>query len=177
MFKRICLTIIILIIYLLTCHQIYLKNNIIKTKTNIDKISIIDNKDKPISKLIIKKININHNLYDIKSPHNNIEENITILEDSINPDQENSIMYIAAHSGTGKVAYFNNLDKLNIDDEIELIYKNKTYKYTINKIWEEKKNGYIHINKENNKQLILTTCSPTKQNKQLVISSILKGVY
>lgn len=140
-------------------------------------MNMITNKEKPISKLIIKKINIHHNLYDIKSPHNNIEENITILEDSINPDQENSIMYIAAHSGTGKVAYFNNLDKLNIDDEIELIYKNKTYKYTINKIWEEEKNGYIHINKDNKKQLILTTCSPTKQNKQLVISSILKGVY
>ena len=37
-----------------------------------------------------------------------------------------------------------------------------------------KKNGYIHINKEPTKQLILTTCSPNKEGYQLVINSIKK---
>ena len=93
------------------------------------------------------------------------------------PDKKNSIMYIAAHSGDGKIAYFNDLDKLKTNDEITIIYKNKKYIYSVKNIWEENKNGYIHINRENEKQLILTTCSKTKKNKQLVINSTLKEVY
>ena len=58
-----------------------------------------------------------------------------------------------------------------------IIYKNKKYIYSVKNIWEENKNGYIHINRENEKQLILTTCSKTKKNKQLVINSTLKEVY
>ena len=39
-------------------------------------------------------------------------------------------------------------------------------------IWEIEKTGSINIEKENNTQLILTTCSPTKENYQLIINSI-----
>lgn len=49
------------------------------------------------------------------------------------------------------------------------------YIYKIINIWEEDKNGYIHVNKKEENQLILTTCSPTTENKQLVINSILKN--
>lgn len=91
------------------------------------------------------------------------------------PDQKNSIVFLAAHSGTGKIAYFEELSQLTIGDTINLEYKNQKYEYKVNKIWEENKNGYIHINKENSNQLILTTCSPTKTNKQLVINSINKS--
>ena len=83
-------------------------------------------------------------------------------------------MIIAAHSGEGKIAYFEELDKLRINDEITLIYNNKKYTYQVNEIWEEKKNGYININRENKKQLVLTTCSPTKKDYQLVVNSIEK---
>ncbi len=87
------------------------------------------------------------------------------------PDEENSIIFLAAHSGTGTIAFFKNLDKLIKGDKIELKYKNKIYQYQIDKIWEENKTGYIHINKTEKKQLILTTCSPKNNNKQLIINS------
>ena len=83
-------------------------------------------------------------------------------------------MIIAAHSGIGPIAYFQELNKLELNDEITLIIENKTYTYKVKDIWEEKKNGYINFNKENKKQLILTTCSPNKEGYQLVINCIEK---
>ncbi len=175
MCKKLILIIGIFFIYLLTCHTIYI-NNISQNKIS-KSIKTFTNKEQPIGKLIIEKININNELYSLKSKHNNIEENITILDGSIEPNKENSIMFIAAHSGTGQIAYFKNLDKLKTEDEITLIYNEKTYNYRITKIWEEPKNGYIHVNKEKENQLVLTTCSPNKDNKQLIINSTLKRVY
>ena len=81
-------------------------------------------------------------------------------------------MFIAAHSGTGRLAYFKNLDKLQINDVIKLEYKNINYTYQIKDIWEIKKNGTINVEKENNTQLVLTTCSPNKEGYQLIINSI-----
>ncbi|MBQ6323211.1 MAG: hypothetical protein IJI22_00065 [Bacilli bacterium] len=65
-----------------------------------------------IGQIIIPKLNIKKNLYRIDSKENTIEKNIEILKDSIFPDQENGLMILAAHSGTGDIAYFNELDKL-----------------------------------------------------------------
>jgi len=137
-------------------------------------------KDKEIIKknnfgeLIINKINLDEELFSINSSENTIEKHVTILKESIYPDDDNSIMIIAAHSGIGRIAYFNELDKLEINDEIVLIYKDKKYIYVVKDIWEEKKNGYININKEKKKQLVLTTCSPNKDNYQLIINCIEK---
>lgn len=124
--------------------------------------------------LIIKKINLKEKIYNLNDKRNNIEEHVTILKESIMPDKENSILFIAAHSGTGKIAYFEKLDKLKEGDEIVLIYNKKYIKYYVKDIWEENKNGYINVNKEKEKQLILTTCSPHKKNKQLIINCIKK---
>lgn len=148
--------------------NIYEKFNIPNAKSEIEQNS-------SIGKLIIKKININHNLYDINHTKNNVEQNITILKNSTFPPQENSIIFIAAHSGEGKLAYFKDLDNLNKNDEIILIYKNNKYIYKVKDMWEEPKNGYINVPKENIPQLILTTCSPNKKNKQLVINCIKKN--
>lgn len=156
------------------CYKIYnyTKYNTKKIES-IEKVNNIDSEQ--IGSIKIKKLNLNQPLYKIDSEKNNIEENVTILRDSIMPDQKNSIVFLAAHSGTGKIAYFEELNQLTIGDIINLEYKNQKYEYKVNKIWEENKNGYIHINKENRNQLILTTCSPTKTNKQLVINSINKS--
>ncbi len=139
---------------------------------NYNKPTTIQKKDQ-IGYLKIDKLNLYQPLFKKESDYNNIEENVTILKESKMPDQDDSIVFLAAHSGSGKIAYFEELDQLSKGDTIQLNYKNKTYQYQINKIWEEEKTGYIHINKDNKKQLILTTCSPNHQNKQLIISSIL----
>ena len=140
------------------------------TETN----QIKKNNNEKIGELIINKINLKQDLYKIESKKNNIEENVAVMKESNYPNISNGILILAAHSGTGKIAYFEELDNLELKDNITIIYKNKKYIYQITKIWEQEKNGYIKIKKENKKQLILTTCSPKKKNTQLIINCIEK---
>lgn len=131
-------------------------------------------KDKTINNtygmIIINKINLKEELFPINSNENTIERHVSILNGSNYPE----LMIIAAHSGIGPIAYFQELDKVEINDEIILIIENNKSIYKVKDIWEEKKNGYINFNKENKKQLILTTCSPNKEGYQLVINCIEK---
>ena len=172
MLKKLLNVLIILIAILLNLSIIKIDNK--KEILSIDKPIFINNNDNSIGYLEINKINLKEKLYNINSKENNIEQNITILKESILPDRDNSIMFIAAHSGIGKIAYFEELDELKPNDEIILNINNKTYKYIVKEYWEEKKNGYINVNKESKKQLILTTCSPNKDNYQLIINCIEK---
>ena len=172
MLKKLLNVLIILIAILLNLSIIKIDNK--KEILSIDKPIFINNNDNSTGYLKINKINLKEKLYNINSKENNIEQNITILKESILPDKDNSIMFIAAHSGIGKIAYFEELDELKPNDEIILNINNKTYKYIVKEYWEEKKNGYINVNKESKKQLILTTCSPNKDNYQLIINCIEK---
>ena len=160
--------IIICILFVEIILIILLQNNInINIKTTY--ILEITKKEIPIGNIIIKKIKLNEDIYGKESQKNNIEEHITILKESNYPQ----LIILAAHSGTGKIAYFEELNKLEINDKIQITYNKETSIYKVIKIWEEPKNGKIHIeNKE--KQLILTTCSPDHKNYQLIISCIKK---
>lgn len=180
MLKKILLLLIIsiTIISALTTIKISSKENRLFNKiNNIFKIdnSLIKKENEKLGNLFIKKINIEEPLYNVTSINNSVDKHVTILKESILPDQENSIIFLAAHSGTGKIAYFENLDKLVKNDEIILNIKNKIYKYYVKDIWEEKKKGFINVNKEKTNQLILTTCSPKHKNFQLVINCIEKN--
>lgn len=132
------------------------------------------NKEEIIGNIIIDKINLDMPLYNIESKNNNIEENVTILNESILPPNEKSIIFLAAHSGTSKVSYFNDLDKLKTNDTILLTINNIKNTYQITNIYKQKKNGYIKVNKENTDQLILTTCDPNNDKYQLIINSTKK---
>lgn len=145
----------------------------IKVEENI-KISKTTYKEMPIGTLIIEKISLNNPIYSKTSSLNNIEQNVTIIKDSTNLEDNNSLIILAAHSGTGKIAYFNNLNKLNINDEIKLTMYKKEHIFIVTNIFEQDKNGYINIAKNNKSQLILTTCSIVDKNKQLIIESTKK---
>lgn len=180
MWKKIIIICLALIIYILLCNIIYNKyssgENKISTSIKVlnpKKITKTIIKDNSIGSLKINKISLNKKLYPIDSKENNIEKNITILPGSIEPYKKDSIIFIAAHSGTGKKAYFKELNKLKEKDIIILEYKNIRYTYSIKNIWETKKIGTISVPKENKNQLILTTCSMHDKNKQLIINSVL----
>lgn len=148
------------------------------TLNPVKNFKIIYNKkeenDNIIGYIKIDKLNINEKLYKINSSENNVDKHVTILKESVLPDKENSIVFIAAHSGTGDIAYFKDLDKLKIRDNIILNINKKNYTYTVKEMWEDPKNGYININKEKEKQLVLTTCSPNNSKKQLIVNCIEK---
>ena len=180
--------IILLITYSIICNSIYQTNdyNIVSIPENkviteelaleeipkkeiIIEQPIIENTS--IGSLIIEKINLNKPLYPINDKKNNIEENITILPGSISPEKENSIIFLAAHSGPAPNSYFNDLDKLKKRDKIILNINNKTYTYKVTSIWETIKDGTIEVSKQSTNQLILTTCSKKDKNKQLIINT------
>lgn len=178
--------IILLIIYSLICKGIYKTNdyNLVSIPENKviteelklkDKEEIIEEKpiieNTSIGNLIIEKINLNKPLYPINDKKNNIEENVTILPGSISPEKENSIIFLAAHSGPAPNSYFNDLDQLKEQDKIILNINNINYTYKVTSIWETTKDGTIEVFKEQSNQLILTTCSKKNKNKQLVINT------
>jgi LPXTG-site transpeptidase (sortase) family protein len=173
MLKKLILISLSVLISILVLFSLTVTNkNTIELPLNISIIK--KEKENSIGTLTISKINLKQKLYEINSEENTIEKNVTILKESIYPEENNSIMILAAHSGTGKIAYFEKLNELEVNDEIILNFKKKTYTYIVKNIWEEKKTGYINFNKEEKKQLILTTCSPQKSNYQLVINCIEK---
>lgn len=168
-------SILVAIIILLSFMTIIKVSNTQSLDDLLLNFKVIDNKqNNVIGNIKINKINIDENLYKIESEENNVDKHVTILKESIFPNKNNSIVFIAAHSGTGEVAYFKDLDKLEKNDIINLEMNNKQYIYIVKDIWEEPKNGYINVNKENKKQLILTTCSPTNSKKQLIVNCIEK---
>jgi len=121
--------------------------------------------------LKISKINLVEGFYNVDNKKNNVDTSVTMLKESIAPNHKGSVMYLAAHSGTGYLAYFKDLDKLEINDIIIINYQNNDYKYIVNEIYEEEKNGKITVNHNiHENYLVLTTCSKNK-NQQLVITS------
>ena len=122
----------------------------------------------------IPKINVDEDIYKVSSSSNNVNKHVTILKESILPnDDKNSIIFLAANSGSGSLAYFKNLDKLQNSDNVIFTYNNVIYTYQVVDIFEEEKDGDIEISKSNSEQLILTTCSPHSDDKQLIVDTIL----
>ena len=172
MLRKSIISILLLTIYLGSCLIIYqdekdINKKIIKT-TNIEKnINTANYNQKSdneiIGTLTIDKINLKKDIYNINSPHNNVDENVTILNDDAN------LIVLAAHSGPGYIAFFNNLDKLELNDTVNLNYKGKDLAYKVTTIEGQVKDGTIEIDKTNTERLILTTCSKKDKNKQLVL--------
>lgn len=103
----------------------------------------------------------------------NLDKNVTILKGSILPNKDNSIIFLAAHSGNSKVSFFNKLDKIKNNQEINFYYNNYKYIYKVIKKYETNKDGDIEVNKDFKNKLILTTCSIHNKKKQLIVESIM----
>lgn len=86
---------------------------------NVDNIEVdnksnnkIENKNNYIGVLEIPTIEFKRGFFDIENRQNTVDKNIEVLINSDMPDITNGILAIAAHSGSGRTAYFKNLYKL-----------------------------------------------------------------
>lgn len=108
----------------------YIEEKQIETTDDTTPEDVVEEKkDTPINYvavLRIPKINLKRGLVDRDSKYNNIKYNIMIHKESDTPDKEGGNVILVAHSGTSGVAYFRNVDKLSLNDEIYLDYNNKT---------------------------------------------------
>lgn len=117
--------------------------------------------------LEIPKINLHQEFYPNDKEKNNVDRGIQVIEKSIMPNKKGNLI-LAAHSGSSDIAYFKNLDKLNINDKTYIYYQNKKYKYIITNIYDVEKTGYVDIKRNKDKQtLTLITCKKNT-NKQTI---------
>ena len=143
------------------------------TDKSIEINDINDNVNNVFAVISIPKINLEKSLYNIDSTENNVKYNVEILKGSTMPNELYSHLFLASHSGSNYNAYFNNLSKLELNDEIYLLFNGVKYTYEVNSIFEVEKDGKIEINDTNNvKMLTLITCH-IGTNKQIVVNSYL----
>lgn len=127
--------------------------------------------------LTIDKLNLNQGFYDKSNPNNNVSKNITFLDSSNYPDEQNGNVILVSHSGTSSIAYFKNLYKLNVGDIAKIDYKGKIYTYKIDDIYKENKDGSVTIYRDTNRNtLTMITCTKNDNTKQTIYIAYLESV-
>lgn len=130
-----------------------------QTQTKYDYIGVLE----------IPKINLKRGFVDINSKYNNINYNITIINGSTMPDQENNNLILAAHSGACNICFFNQLYKLSLGDVAYVTYQGTRHNYKIVDIYEVEKDGTVAIHRDINKNVLtLITCTRNSDTKQTV---------
>ena len=140
-----------------------------KENTQIKKEVKKQSKTNYIAILKIPKIDLERGLVDPKSYLNNVKYNIEIVKGSSMPNVRNSNLILASHSGTARISYFKNLNKININDDVYLIYQDKTYRYKVSNKYEIDKTGTAKIIRDRSKTTITLITCKYKTNKQIVI--------
>ncbi len=130
-----------------------------------------------IGYLNIPKINLTKGFLDKRSEDNDVEKNILVVKGSTYPDVEKGNFILAGHSGTGWKAFFNDLYKLEKNDEAYITYKNKKYIYKIVNIYTQPKTGTIAIYRDYDKTtLTLVTCTNNDSKTQTIYIAELQEV-
>lgn len=93
---------------------------------------------------------------------------ISVDKNSVYPDKVgNFILY--AHSGRGNIAFFKNLYKLNINDDVIVYYKGIKYSYKIIDKYDIKKSGKAKIKAGGeHKYITLITCNQARKGYQTI---------
>lgn len=130
-----------------------------------------------IGYLNIPKINLTKGFLDKRSEDNDVEKNILVVKGSTYPDVEKGNFILAGHSGTGWKAFFNDLYKLEKNDEAYITYKNKKYIYKIVNVYTQPKTGTIAIYRDYDKTtLTLVTCTNNDSKTQTIYIAELQEV-
>ena len=116
--------------------------------------------------LEIPSIELKRGFFKENSPLNNVDLNIELISEC-NPNQACDFI-LASHSGNSAIAFFKNLDQLNINDIALLDYQHEKYTYHLSQIQNQQKNGMISLEKTNLSRLVLTTCDKQNQSIQKV---------
>lgn len=128
---------------------------------------VVNTKEEPLGYLIIDKIEMNLPFYEEISKKNNVNQNIFY----INTGVKDTFLF-AAHSGTGPLAYFNDIRYLEKKDIIKVNMQNKTYTYEVTSIKRSVKNGKLNISNLEG-MLYLTTCDQVLKGYQLTVEASL----
>ena len=100
---------------------------------------------------------------------NDVEKNIYVVPSSTFPDRKKSNLIIAAHSGTGWRAFFNDLYRLEKGDIANVYFKGMKYTYKLVNIYTQPKVGTVNIYRNPKKStLTLITCTNHDNTTQTI---------
>lgn len=116
--------------------------------------------------LEIPKINLNNVLFRADDNFSNLDNGLVYYKE-LNPDNK---IIIFGHSGMGMGVYFNNLDKLRVNDVAMLRVNEKTYSYVATRTYlvDETNVGLLDDELSSTKML-LVTCDKNDNKKRLVV--------
>lgn len=119
--------------------------------------------------LEIPSINLKRGVVDSTKNFNSINYAISVDKNSNYPEyMGNFILY--AHSGNSSIAYFKNLNKVELKDSVYVYYNGVKYKYEIFDKYDIEKTGKAKvIDSKQNKYITLITCNQNRKNYQIVI--------
>ncbi len=122
-----------------------------------------------IGTLSIPKLGLSRGFLDKRAPSNNVDENITVLKESDYPDVPFGNFILAGHSGTGAIAFFNDLYQLQNGDLAQVTYLNDSYTYQLINSYQVPKTGTVSIRRNQKKTtLTLITCTNYDDSTQTV---------
>ena len=129
--------------------------------------------EEPFLILTIPSIKLSHNIYNMNSPLNNVDRNISILKST---NLEKNLFYIASHSGGGDASYFDDLAYLEKGDIIYITKKDNILAFVTDEIFYIQKRGTLEAFYSGyGNTLFLITCSLKYLDKQIIIKA--KLVY
>lgn len=126
--------------------------------------------------LEIPKIKLKKELVEIESEDNHVDKNIYLHPSSSLPGNITSNIILASHSGYGMHAYFQNLYKLKLQDEVIIYYLDNIYTYVILEKEVQEKNGFLSLKKEYKDMITLITCTKNNDFTQDIYYGKLKNV-
>ena len=130
-----------------------------------------------IGYLTIPKINLTKGFLDQRSPENDVDKNILVIEGSNYPDKEKGNLIIAGHSGASWKSFFRDLHQVEIGDIAYVTYKNKKYIYKVVNIYTQPKIGKLAIYRNYDKTtLTLITCTNNDATTQTVYIAELTSI-
>lgn len=149
------------------------QTKIIEEQIDVQEQEVIEEKEEQeidyTAILEIPSINLKRGVVDSTKNFNSINYAISVDKNSSYPDIEgNFILY--AHSGNSSIAYFRNLNKVEINDEIYIYYNGVKYKYKIFAKYDIKKTGKAEILFSNTEKYItLITCNQNRNGYQVIL--------
>jgi len=136
----------------------------------LDENQIIERNSRFIAVIEIPQINLMRGLFPIGSRYNHVDRNLEILVPSAMPNIDGGLLTIAGHSGSANISFFRHLDRLQEGDYVFVYYNQIKYIYEVFRIERQERNGILEVVRNfNYTELLLTTCDPRDDYKQLLV--------
>lgn len=130
-----------------------------------------DARDNYIGYLEVPDVGIKRGFVSPDSKYNKIGYNVTIVKGSTMPDVDKGNFILAAHRGSSKVSFFENLYKVKVGSYAYVTYNGKKYTYKLVETYEVPKVGKITISRDGSKTaLTLITCTRNNKKTQTVFN-------